>query len=321
MQSEQWADTRQFLRRAAPRLKGMPAVEISVDADLVRRLLIAQFGPLDAETAAAPLTFLATGWDNAMFRLGDHHVVRLPVRSVSAPLIAKESQWLPLLASDLPVDCPVPIFTGSPQEEFPWPWTIVPWVGGQVVDALPVQDRSHLVDDLADVMIKLHRPAPGDAPVNPVRGVPLQERESALEARWPMIIELYGTTAAGRLRDVWADGLAARRWTGSPVWVHGDPHPFNLLHHEGSLSGLIDFGDLGAGDPASDLATAWLTFDGPQRARFQRRIAAYGDVDEDIWRRSAAWAVVLWSAFATDPESRATFAVILRHTLGQLAGP
>lgn len=293
-------------------------MEIAIDAALVRRLLSAQFAPVDAETAGAPLTFLAQGWDNAMYRLGDHHVVRLPVRSESAPLIDKEARWLPGIAADLPVECPVPIFTGAPQGEYPWDWTIIPWIDGAIVDELPVADRGSLVDDLAAVMIKLHRPAPPDAPVNPVRGVPLAQRAASVDGRWPDIVEQYGTNVAGRLREVWEDGLDAPVWSGPPVWVHGDSHPRNLLQDRGRLTGMIDFGDLGAGDPASDLATAWLTFEGPHRTRFRVMIDEHGLVDRHVWRRAAAWAVVLWSALLTDPESRRPFATVLAHTIGQL---
>lgn len=51
------------------------------------------------------------------------------------------------------------------------------------------------------------------------------------------------------------------RWEKSPVWVHGDVAPGNLLVKEGRLSGVIDFGVMGAGDPACDYAMAWTYFD------------------------------------------------------------
>jgi len=77
------------------------------------------------------------------------------------------------------------------------------------------------------------------------------------------------------------------------VWIHGDMHPGNLVTHESALTGIIDFGDVTAGDPAYDLAIAWLAFDGPGRAQF---IAASASRDDaDIWIRARAWvaAVVL----------------------------
>ncbi len=40
------------------------------------------------------------------------------------------------------------------------------------------------------------------------------------------------------------------------MWVHGDLHPANVVVSDGTLSGIVDFGDLFAGDPAWDLAAA-----------------------------------------------------------------
>jgi aminoglycoside phosphotransferase (APT) family kinase protein len=48
------------------------------------------------------------------------------------------------------------------------------------------------------------------------------------------------------------------RWAEPPVWVHGDLHPANILVQRGRISGVIDFGDLTAGDPAADLSVGWM---------------------------------------------------------------
>ena len=54
----------------------MPAAEVEITDDLVRALLAEQHPDL-ADLALTPLAF---GWDNAIFRLGDDLVVRLPRR-------------------------------------------------------------------------------------------------------------------------------------------------------------------------------------------------------------------------------------------------
>ena len=76
------------------------------------------------------------------------------------------------------------------------------------------------------------------------------------------------------------------------MWLHGDIHPLNLLVHDGELSAVIDFGDLTAGDPATDLMPAWLLFDGAARARFLDLAA---DDDADLRRRGRGWALA-WAA-------------------------
>lgn len=66
-----------------------------------------------------------------------------------------------------------------------------------------------------------------------------------------------GGIAAG-VRAVWDAAVAAPEWEGPPVWLHGDLHPADVVVSDGTLSGVIDFGDMFADDPAWDLATAWV---------------------------------------------------------------
>lgn len=71
--------------------QNMPAAEIDIDDGLVRRLLADQHPDL----AALPLTPVANGWDNAIFRLGADLAVRLPRRQLAADLVVNEQRWLP----------------------------------------------------------------------------------------------------------------------------------------------------------------------------------------------------------------------------------
>ena len=57
--------------------------------------------------------------------------------------------------------------------------------------------------------------------------------------------------------------MAAPRWDGPPVWIHGDVTPGNLIVRGRCLAAVIDFSGLGMGDPAPDLAPAWNLFDPP----------------------------------------------------------
>ena len=67
---------------------------------------------------------------------------------------------------------------------------------------------------------------------------------------------LLPTTSLPTSGPVWDDAVAAHAWEGPPVWVHGDLHPANVVVSDGTLSGIVDFGDLFACDPAWDLAAA-----------------------------------------------------------------
>lgn len=82
-------------------------------------------------------------------------------------------------------------------------------------------------------------------------------------------------------------------WKGAPVWLHGDVAVGNLLAKDGRLYGVIDFGTMGVGDPASDLVMAWNFFDKGSRKVFLKRM----NFDEDTVNRARGWA--LWKALIT----------------------
>src|SRR6185312_4951765 len=87
----------------------MPAAEVEVSADLVR--LLADQHP---DLARLPVEFLANGWDNELYRVGDELVARLPRRALGAQIITDEQRWLPGLAPGLPLPIPYPERTGVP---------------------------------------------------------------------------------------------------------------------------------------------------------------------------------------------------------------
>ena len=80
-------------------------------------------------------------------------------------------------------------------------------------------------------------------------------------------------------------------WDGPALWVHGDLHSANILVHDGSISAVIDFGDITSGDPAVDLAVAWMLFDEADRAVFRAAAGASRPIDDATWQRGQLWAL------------------------------
>lgn len=285
-----------------------PRAEVDVDVPLVRALLADQHPDL----ADRPLAVVANGWDNVVVRVGTDLAVRLPRRAAAAMLVEHEQRWLPELAAlvgDV-VPLPVPLRTGRPALGYPWSWSVVPWFpgvsagsreGGSRAAGLPVART------LAAFVAALHVPAPADAPVNPVRAVPLHTRSAAVLER----LASGPVPRAAELATAWRTAADLPTAAGPPVWVHGDLHPCNLLVEAGPqgdhLSAVVDFGDVTAGDSAVDLATAWLTLDREARADFRRRVTtADASLDEHSWGRARGWAVSIASALAVsdEPSSR-----------------
>jgi len=107
-------------------------------------------------------------------------------------------------------------------------------------------------------------------------------------------------------------------WSGPPLWLHGDPHPGNVLIHEGTVSAVIDFGDLTAGDPATDLALAWPAFDQPARQEFRNQYTHDRSLDADTWTRARGWALCLAVALIANSDDEPVLAVVGRHALDEV---
>lgn len=293
---------------------GAPAPDVVIDLPLVATLLREQHPDL----ASLPLTVAAEGWDNVQVRIGADLVARLPRRALAVALLETEQRWLPVLAPLVPVATPVPVRTGAPSPAFPRPWTIARWIEGVRAADRARSERTAWAGSLALALAALHVPAPATAPHNPVRAVPLATRAAVAD-------RLAGHASLARALPLWERGVQAPPWRGPATWVHGDPHPGNVLvtpgtpPREDSLAALLDFGDLSAGDPACDLAAAWLHFDVDGRAAFRR---AYDEArpapDPGRWKRAAAWALSMASSvlvLAPDDQSNVGWA---RETLAQL---
>jgi aminoglycoside phosphotransferase (APT) family kinase protein len=267
----------------------VPDADVAVDPALVRALLCAQHPDL----ARLELRFADDGWDNVIYRLGDELAVRLPRRDVAHALLLNEVRWLPFLAPRLPLPVPVPLHRGRPGEGYPYHWAVVPWLPGSSAAFVGAQVRDGYAGELAAFFRALHVPAPADAPRNPVRGVPLRDRDAALRGR----LEAVEEPERAALLAIWERGIAEVLHAGPRLWLHGDPHPHNMLVLDAAdtgksrLGAVIDFGDMTAGDPASDLAVAWLHFSAPGRAEFRRQLEGHGLYSPGTWVRARAWAV------------------------------
>ncbi|MFF2131179.1 aminoglycoside phosphotransferase family protein [Streptomyces olivochromogenes] len=265
----------------------MTDTEIEITAELVRDLLRDQHPDL----ADHSLRLGARGWDNQLWRLGDDLAVRLPWATRSADaLLRKEYAWLPSLAPRLPLQVPVPQRLGEPSERFPRPWIVTTWVPGAPADRAPATNSAEAADTLATFLTALHRPSPDAAPAGSYgRGGPPADRAEHFAERLTSATELGLIPDPDAVRAIWEDAVAAPEWAGPALWLHGDLHPANILTADGTFCGVIDFGNLCAGDPACDLAAAWVLLPDGAADRFHD---AYRPApDAPTLRRARGWAV------------------------------
>jgi len=256
-----------------------------ITPDLVRSLLAEQHPDL-AELELLPFD---GGWDNVLYSLGERWLVRLPKRSEAAPLIETEQTWLPRIAERLPISVPVPFRAGLPGAGFPWRWSVVQRFQGVSASEEPLLPTEAVA--LAGFLRALHLPAPTDAPRNPYRGVPLSTRAD-VGARLERVLPSVSTEPDTVWR-VWRRAVETAP-SKTDVWIHGDLHLRNLLVQEGHLSAVLDWGDMAAGDPATDLACLWMAFD--HWSAIDAALDAYG-ASPDLVRRSLGWAVIFATVF------------------------
>ena len=249
--------------------------QLDIDEPLVRRLLAGQF-PHWADLSIARVK--SAGTENAIYRLGDDLAIRLPYRFGNTTQVDKDHRWLPFLSPHLPLPIPVPVAKGAPAEDYPSQWSVCRWLPGENATLDRLTDLSQAAKDLAKFIHTLQQidsadgPAPGEH--NFFRGIPLADRDGYTRAA---IAE-----SAGLERD-----LPAPVWRGPPVWIHGDLAPGNLLALSGRLSGVIDWGGLAVGDPATELLPAWNLFQRESRGAFRAAI----DVDDATWARGRGLAL------------------------------
>ena len=253
----------------------MHADEVEIDEALVRRLLAGQF----PEWADLPLGRVEpAGTVHAIFRLGNDLSVRLPRRNGPTEPGGKELDWLPRLAPLLPLEIPVPVAQGRPSEAYAWFWDVYTWIEG---DTAPVEeiDAVQAARDLAAFVAALQRIDPTAAPRG--RGIPLAERDPEFRR---FLARFDGKRAVAA---EWERALAAPPWDGPPVWHHGDLDARNWLVRDGRIRGVIDWGEMGVGDPACDVMVAWKLQSREARDAFREALPT----DDATWERARGWAV------------------------------
>lgn len=252
-----------------------------IDDGLVRTLIAAQF----PRWSGLPVwRWPSGGTVNAMYRLGDDMVVRLPLVPDGATDVRRERQWLPRLASRLPTAIPEVLGAGRPAEGYPWPWSVHRWLSGEHPRAGALREPVRLAEDLAGFVSAMRRIPLLGAP-RAHRGGPMALLDGSTRAA---IAQLRGIPEegvdCGAATAVWESALRVPGQDEPPVWLHADLMPGNLLVDDDRLSAVIDFGCMGVGDPACDLFPAWNLLPSDAREVFREALG----VDDATWIRGRA---------------------------------
>lgn len=284
----------------------MPALhpdELQIDAHLVRRL-VGRSLPQYADLSIRPLP--SSGSSNALFRLGDELLVRLPRQPGGSTDIEKEARWLPVIAPNLTTAVPEVVTLGEPGFGYPESWAVTRWLEGQVpvvpwVDA-DTGSSDRIAHHLATFVTELHemevpRSAYDDSALSWYRGGRLADLDDDFAQSVEECRSIGGLDLdLDHALEVWKDAVSAEA-AGTPLrtWYHGDLLAENLLTRDGALVAVLDFGGLAVGDPSVDLIVAWELLDQTGRQAFRRTAG----IDDPGWIKGTGWA--LFIAMTTFP--------------------
>ena len=253
--------------------------EFDITASLVKKLIAEQYPHW---TTLSIRAIKSSGTSNTIYRLGDELSIRLPRIPSAVDVVNTEFTWLPKFASQLPFPISAPIALGQPTEYYPWPWSIGRWIDGTNPVEGEFSDSILFANDLAKFITALHSIDASHGPAS-YRGQPLYKQDEETRAAIKMLHGKIDTKAA---LLVWDTMLQIPQWNRAPVWIHGDLMPGNLLIKNNRLNGVIDFGCMGVGDPASDLITAWNLLPSQARQVFKQEL----NIDDATWARGRGWA-------------------------------
>lgn len=255
--------------------------ELEIDEDLVRTLLQSQC----PDWAHLPLKAVpSSGTEASLFRLGDNYVVRLPRLAGADANINKEYEWVPKIAQQLKTPLSLPLFKGHAHPTYPSSWVISQWNDGVNPPFEQENEYGLLAQDLGHFINKFQRLDLAHGPLSR-RGVPLNQLDQQTKRA---LDELQGEIDCHKVANLWDQLISIPLWPHDPVWIHGDLLPGNILIQDNRLKAVIDFSDVGIGDPACDLIIAWALLNPPSRKIFQTTLE---NKDENTWQRGRGWAL------------------------------
>jgi aminoglycoside phosphotransferase (APT) family kinase protein len=259
--------------------------QLRVSLATVRELVDEQF----PEWRGLPMREItARGTVNALFRIGDQYVARLPIEPGDAAStrrgLESEAEAAHELLGRTRFRTPEPVALGEPGAGYPLPWSVQTWVPGTVaVDEDPGESVA-FARDLAEFIRAVRAiETRGRSFQGNGRGGDLRAHDTWMERSFQHSEPLLDVP---RLRSVWNELRILPRGASGDVMNHGDLVPGNVLVSNRRMVGVIDVGGLGPADPALDLVGAWHLLEAAPRRVFRDDLGC----DDLQWSRGKAWA-------------------------------
>lgn len=232
------------------------------------------------------------GLVNDVILIGDR-VFRFARTEAGARDLRKELEILDRVRPRLSVAVPTPFYRSA--DSMAYPRVPGATLRNAWLRSLPEAAQQRLAAQVAQVLQGLH--------TTPVEGLPPTGAPVTAEAQTAIRreVETYVYPLLMRHQREWAEDLFDAflsdpdNFAFEPALIHGDIGPYHLLVDEATttLTGILDFGVAGVGDPASDIALVLQnygeSFVGIMRAsypgleRFLKRARYYAQAIELQW--------------------------------------
>jgi aminoglycoside phosphotransferase (APT) family kinase protein len=199
----------------------------------------------------APLTMCGLGFNSLAVETAGGIIFRIARHAAVGERYAKERQLLPVLKSYLPVAIPEPQWYIPSSADFPFGvigYRKLPGVPLEP-DRLTASAAREIAAQIGNIILTLQRVPVDGLPAGNPRADWEAQRDKVLPAlRTALTVKEYEAVARW-----WEDLLADERMLSyTPVLQHGDLWYENLLVEEIHICGIVDFEQVGIGDPALD---------------------------------------------------------------------
>jgi aminoglycoside 2''-phosphotransferase len=223
---------------------------------------------------------IGRGWDSDTYAIDRTWVVQVPRTPAVAEAMRRQLDLLPELSHEVSALVPIPELVSHDPVAMAY----------RMLEGVPltqVEEHGWWPERLGRFLYDLHMVPPEFVGLRG-RGADDERRatEELLgrmrEHAFPLLgdIETRVRTEAMAERFLADDDL----WRFAPVVTHGDLGPEHVLvTPSGDLVGVIDWGDVGMGDPAADFA--WMLHAAPSVG--ERALAAYGGPPDGLFRDRA----------------------------------
>lgn len=235
--------------------------------------------------------------DHLTIRLGDDLCLNLPTVAGPSDAMATSAEWLDLVSREWSFPVGTPIHLGEPTPDYPFHWEVARWIPGSNAAVFPFMEDAAI--PLGRALRQVHSAAPAWAPASVEAGTPLSRHRKT----WHELTSFL-RDSVGPLGNRIDPDLLSVRWEKAvdtvidlpPRWTHGNLDPRYVVSDRGQFGGIGSWWTFGVGDPAADIAAAFLLIHREAEAAF---LSAYGQVSRATRERIAGYWLLRVVRYAT----------------------